>query len=83
MRAYTYFRRFLDAAGIEHKGKGFGPRMPHYLQKGDYDSGVLYGYQAVISEVAKEYNVDININATGLRFRKPPLHNLLVLSGGR
>ncbi len=26
-RAYTYFRRFLDAAGIEHKGKGFGPRM--------------------------------------------------------
>lgn len=26
-RAYIYFRRFLDAAGIEHKGKGFGPRM--------------------------------------------------------
>ncbi len=26
-RAYTYFRRFLDATGIEHKGKGFGPRM--------------------------------------------------------
>jgi len=26
-RAYAYFRRFLDAAGIEHKGKGFGPRM--------------------------------------------------------
>jgi integrase/recombinase XerD len=26
-RAYTYFRRFLNGAGIEHKGKGFGPRM--------------------------------------------------------
>ena len=26
-RAYTYFRRFLDATGIEHKGKGLGPRM--------------------------------------------------------
>ena len=26
-RAYTYFRRFLNATGIDHKGKGFGPRM--------------------------------------------------------
>lgn len=26
-RSYTYFRRFLDAAGIKHKGTGFGPRM--------------------------------------------------------
>nr|WP_275583026.1 tyrosine-type recombinase/integrase [Gracilibacillus alcaliphilus] len=26
-RAYIYFRRFLNMAGIEHKGKGFGPRM--------------------------------------------------------
>ena len=26
-KPYTYFRRFLDAAGIKHKGKGFGPRM--------------------------------------------------------
>jgi integrase len=26
-RAYTYFRRFLSGAGIEHKGKSFGPRM--------------------------------------------------------
>ncbi|GGK07407.1 hypothetical protein GCM10007063_32420 [Lentibacillus kapialis] len=26
-RAYTYFRRFLNGAGIEHKGKSFGPRM--------------------------------------------------------
>ena len=26
-RSYTYFRRFLNSANIEHKGKGFGPRM--------------------------------------------------------
>lgn len=26
-RTYFYFRRFLEIAGIEHKGKGFGPRM--------------------------------------------------------
>jgi len=26
-RSYFYFRRFLNAVGIEHKGKGFGPRM--------------------------------------------------------
>ncbi len=26
-RAYIYFRRFLNEAGIEHKGKGLGPRM--------------------------------------------------------
>lgn len=26
-RAYIYFRRFLKAAGIEHKRRGFGPRM--------------------------------------------------------
>jgi integrase len=25
--AYAYFRRLLDAAGIKHKGRGFGPRM--------------------------------------------------------
>lgn len=26
-RIYTYFRRFLDQAGIGHKGLGFGPRL--------------------------------------------------------
>jgi integrase len=26
-RIYTYFRRFLDSAGIEHKGLGYGPRL--------------------------------------------------------
>jgi len=26
-RIYTYFRRFLENAGIEHKGLGFGPRL--------------------------------------------------------
>ena len=26
-RSYFYFRRFLESAGIEHKGKGFGPRL--------------------------------------------------------
>jgi integrase len=26
-RIYTFFRRFLDAAGIEHKGLGYGPRL--------------------------------------------------------
>jgi len=26
-RIYTYFRRFLEAAGIEHKGLGYGPRL--------------------------------------------------------
>ena len=26
-RIYTYYRRFLDSAGIEHRGLGFGPRL--------------------------------------------------------
>ena len=26
-RIYVYFRRFLDSAGIEHKGRGYGPRL--------------------------------------------------------
>ena len=26
-RIYTFFRRFLDVAGIEHKGLGYGPRL--------------------------------------------------------
>ena len=26
-RIYTYFRRFLSLAGIEHKGLGYGPRL--------------------------------------------------------
>jgi integrase len=26
-RIYTYFRRFLESAGIEHRGLGFGPRL--------------------------------------------------------
>jgi len=26
-RIYTYFRRFLEGAGIKHKGLGFGPRL--------------------------------------------------------
>jgi len=26
-RIYVYFRRFLEAAGINHKGLGFGPRL--------------------------------------------------------
>ena len=26
-RIYTYFRRFLNSAGIEHKGLGYGPRL--------------------------------------------------------
>lgn len=34
--------------------------MSPYIQRGDFDKGVLNGYQAVISEVAKEYRVEIN-----------------------
>lgn len=34
--------------------------IPSFTQ-GDYDQGILRGYQAVIGEVAKEYNVEINI----------------------
>jgi uncharacterized protein len=34
--------------------------MSPYIQSGDFDKGVLNGYQAVINEVAKEYRVEIN-----------------------
>jgi uncharacterized protein len=37
--------------------------MLPYFQRGDYDQGILNGYQALVGEVAKEYNVDINIAA--------------------
>ncbi len=53
-RAYIYFRRFLNGAGIKHQGKGFGPRMHdirvtfavHSLQKlstipGDINSHLM------------------------------------------
>jgi uncharacterized protein len=42
--------------------------MVPYFQKGDFDSGVLNGYLAVVGEVAKEYNVDIRADG------KPAAH---------
>lgn len=42
-RAYTYFRRFLDAAGIKHKGKGFGPRM-HDLRYPNLNKIQTFGF---------------------------------------
>lgn len=33
--------------------------MLPYFQKGDYDSGILQGYLALVQEVAKEYNLDL------------------------
>lgn len=45
--------------------------MLPYFQKGDYDQGILGGYQAVIGEVAKEYNVDININSRTVQQPRP------------
>lgn len=36
--------------------------IPHF-QKGDYNTGILNGYQALISAVAKEYNVQISTDA--------------------
>ena len=54
-RAYTYFRRFLDSAGIEHRGLGHGPRLHdirttfavHSLQQlsglpGDINSHIMF-----------------------------------------
>lgn len=34
--------------------------MIPYFKNGDYDSGILNGYAAICSEVAKEYNVNLN-----------------------
>lgn len=37
--------------------------MLPYFQRGDYDAGVLNGYQVIMAEVAKEYNVQLAIDA--------------------
>ena len=54
-RVYTYFRRFLESAGIDHKGLGYGPRLHdirttfavHSLQQlsklpGDINSHIMF-----------------------------------------
>lgn len=33
-----------------------------YFKNGDYDSGILSGYYAILKETAKEYNVELNIS---------------------
>jgi len=55
--AYSYFRRFLAASGIEHKGKGLGPRMhdirvtfaTHSLQKLSSMSGDINSHLMALS----------------------------------
>lgn len=41
--------------------------MIPYFQKGDYEQGILSGYQAVAAEVAKEYNVELRTDAKPVR----------------
>jgi len=55
-RAYIYFRRFLDAAGIEHKGKGFGPRM--------HDIRVTFAVHSL--QKLSQMPGDINVNLLSL-----------------
>lgn len=40
--------------------------MLPYFRAGDYDSGVLAGYQALVQEVAKEYGVELSTPAPGV-----------------
>lgn len=44
--------------------------IPHF-QRNDYDQGILNGYQAVIDEVAKEYNVEIKTDAKPAKRTQP------------
>lgn len=37
--------------------------MVPYFQQGDYDKGILNGYQALVSEVAKEYKLEFKTDA--------------------
>lgn len=37
--------------------------MIPYFQQGDYDKGILNGYQALIGEVAKEYKLEVKTDA--------------------
>ncbi|BBB91980.1 MAG TPA: TPM domain-containing protein [Methylomusa anaerophila] len=36
--------------------------IPHF-QRGDYDQGILNGYQALVTETAKEYNLELKTDA--------------------
>lgn len=55
--AYSYFRRYLEMSGIEHKGRGHGPRMHdfratfavHSLQKLTQRPGDVNSHLAVLS----------------------------------
>jgi len=49
--------------------------MIPYFQKGDYDQGVLNGYQAVVGEVAQEYGAQIGADATQVAESRPANHN--------
>ncbi|HMM22986.1 MAG TPA: TPM domain-containing protein [Selenomonadales bacterium] len=44
--------------------------IPHF-QQGDYDRGILNGYQAVVDEVAREYNVEIKTDAKPVQRAQP------------
>jgi integrase/recombinase XerD len=55
-RAYFYFRRFLEAVGIEHKGKGFGPRL--------HDIRVTFAVHSL--QKLSQLPGDINVNLMSL-----------------